>query len=63
MRDAFDAATLGLGGTHIGKVPGIRIYGILVDTSLVVHQQHTHVVVLSDHHPVSAWVSSGVDLD
>ena len=63
VRDAFDAATLGLGGTHIGRVPGVRIDGILVDTTLVVHRQQTHGVVLSDHHPVSAWVSSGVDLD
>ena len=63
VRDAFDAATLGLGGTHIGTVPGLRIDGVLVDTTLVVHKQETHGVILSDHHPVTALVGSGVDLD
>jgi endonuclease/exonuclease/phosphatase family metal-dependent hydrolase len=63
VRDAFESAHLGLGGTHIGTVPGLRIDGILVDTTLVVHRHETHGVVLSDHHPVSAWVGSGVDLD
>ncbi|HAT48508.1 MAG TPA: hypothetical protein DCS71_06200, partial [Flavobacteriales bacterium] len=63
VRDAFAASTRGLGGTHIGMIPGVRIDGVMVDTTLTVHRQETHDVLLSDHRPVTAWVSSGVDLN
>ena len=63
VRDAFAASTRGLGGTHIGMIPGVRIDGVMVDTTLTVHRQETHDVILSDHRPVTAWVSSGVDLN
>jgi endonuclease/exonuclease/phosphatase family metal-dependent hydrolase len=53
-RDTFEAAGLGLGGTHVGKVPGLRIDGILADTTLAVGTHVTHGVVLSDHRPVTA---------
>ena len=61
--DAFGSASAGLGGTHIGTIPGLRIDGILADTTLTVLSQQTHDVVMSDHRPVSAVLGSGVDLD
>ena len=57
VRDTFEAASFGLGGTHIGPIPGLRIDGILADTSLQVIRQTTHQVELSDHRPVSAAFS------
>jgi len=62
-RDAFEASSLGWGGTHIGTIPGLRIDGVLADTTLTVHSHQTHDVVLSDHRPVTVTLRSGVDLD
>jgi endonuclease/exonuclease/phosphatase family metal-dependent hydrolase len=56
-RDTFEASGVGLGSTHIGKVPGLRIDGILADTTLAVWRQETHGVELSDHRPVTAVLS------
>ena len=41
VRDTFGVGDIGLGATHIGTVPGLRIDGILADTTLTVHVQ-TH---------------------
>ena len=60
VRDAFGAGDIGLGSTHIGTVPGLRIDGILADTTLTVHLHQTHDVELSDHRPVTAFLGSGV---
>jgi endonuclease/exonuclease/phosphatase family metal-dependent hydrolase len=53
-RDTFEASGVGLGGTHIGKVPGLRIDGILADTTLAAATFVTHEIELSDHRPVTA---------
>ena len=63
VRDAFEAASIGWGGTHIGTIPGLRIDGVLVDSTFSIHAHHTHDVVLSDHRPVTVAVGSSVDLD
>jgi len=63
VRDAFEAASIGWGGTHIGTIPGLRIDGVLVDSTFSIHGHRTHDVVLSDHRPVTVTVGSGVDLD
>ena len=52
--DTFVAASFGPGGTHLGAIPGLRIDGILADTTLQCVSHHTHGVVLSDHRPVTA---------
>ena len=52
--DTFAAASFGPGGTHLGAIPGLRIDGILADTTLQCVSHHTHGVVLSDHRPVTA---------
>lgn len=57
VRDAFESAEWGVGGTHIGAVPGLRIDGILADTTLAVWGLQTHGVELSDHRPVTARLS------
>ena len=63
VRDTFGAGDIGLGATHIGTVPGLRIDGILADTTLTVHVHQTHDVTLSDHRPVTAVLGSGVQGD
>ena len=52
--DTFAAASWGPGGTHLGAIPGLRIDGILADTTLQCTSHKTHGVVLSDHRPVTA---------
>ena len=52
--DTFAAASFGPGGTHLGAIPGLRIDGILADTTLQCVSHHTHGVVMSDHRPVTA---------
>ncbi len=52
--DTFVAASWGPGGTHLGAIPGLRIDGILADTTLQCTSHKTHGVVLSDHRPVTA---------
>lgn len=52
--DTFVAASFGPGGTHLGAIPGLRIDGILADTTLQCVSHHTHGVVMSDHRPVTA---------
>ena len=52
--DTFAAASFGPGGTHLGAIPGLRIDGILADSTLQCVSHHTHGVVLSDHRPVTA---------
>ena len=52
--DTFVAASFGPGGTHLGAIPGLRIDGILADTTLQCVSHDTHGVVLSDHRPVTA---------
>lgn len=52
--DTFSAASFGPGGTHLGAIPGLRIDGILADTTLQCVSHHTHGVVMSDHRPVTA---------
>ena len=52
--DAFVAASFGPGGTHLGAIPGLRIDGILADTTLQCVSHRTHGVVMSDHRPVTA---------
>ena len=56
VRDAFRSAPIGLGATHIGTVPGLRIDGLLIDTLFSCSGFRTHDVVLSDHRPVSVQV-------
>ena len=53
-KDTFVTASFGPGGTHLGTIPGLRIDGILADTTLQCVSHHTHGVVLSDHRPVTA---------
>jgi vancomycin resistance protein VanJ len=60
LRDSFEQASWGMGATHIGTVPGLRIDGALVDSSFHVLKHTTYPVTLSDHRPVSvelAWVA------
>ena len=52
--DTFAAASFGPGGTHLGAIPGLRIDGILADTTLQCVSHRTHGVVLSDHRPVTS---------
>ena len=52
--DTFAAASFGPGGTHLGAIPGLRIDGILADTTLQCVSHRTHGVVMSDHRPVTA---------
>ena len=52
--DTFAAASFGPGGTHLGAIPGLRIDGILADTTLQCVSHRIHGVVLSDHRPVTA---------
>ena len=52
--DTFVAASFGPGGTHLGAIPGLRIDGILADTTLQCVSHRTHGVVLSDHRPVTS---------
>ena len=52
--DTFAAASWGPGGTHLGAIPGLRIDGILADTTLQCVSHKTCRVVLSDHRPVTA---------
>ena len=52
--DTFVTASFGPGGTHLGAIPGLRIDGILADTTLQCVSHHTHGVVMSDHRPVTA---------
>ena len=61
VRDAFTVAPIGLGGTHLGTIPGLRIDGVLVDTTLACTAFKTHQIELSDHRPVSVnvWSPSG----
>ena len=54
LEDTFAAASFGPGGTHLGAIPGLRIDGILADTTLQCVSHHTHGVVMSDHRPVTA---------
>lgn len=56
--DTFAAASFGPGGTHLGAIPGLRIDGILADTTLQCVSHHTHGVVMSDHRPVTAVLQS-----
>ena len=58
---AFTVAPIGLGGTHLGTIPGLRIDGVLVDTTLACTAFKTHQIELSDHRPVSVnvWSPSG----
>ncbi len=52
--DTFAASSFGPGGTHLGAIPGLRIDGILADTTLQCVSHHTHGVKMSDHRPVTA---------
>ncbi|MGB1348262.1 MAG: endonuclease/exonuclease/phosphatase family protein [Flavobacteriales bacterium] len=52
--DTFAAASFGPSGTHLGAIPGLRIDGILADTTLQCVSHRTHGVVMSDHRPVTA---------
>ena len=52
--DTFAAASFGPGGSHLGAIPGLRIDGILADTTLQCVSHRTHGVVMSDHRPVTA---------
>ena len=54
VEDTFVAASWGSGGTHLGAIPGLRIDGILADTTLQCVSHDTHRVELSDHRPVTA---------
>ena len=54
VEDTFVAASWGPGGTHLGAIPGLRIDGILADTTLQCVSHDTHRVELSDHRPVTA---------
>ena len=54
VEDTFVAASWGPGGTHLGAIPGLRIDGILADTTLQCVSHDTHGVELSDHRPVTA---------
>ena len=54
VEDTFVAASWGPGGTHLGAIPGLRIDGILADTTLQCVSHDTHRVELSDHSPVTA---------
>ena len=54
VEDTFVAAFWGPGGTHLGAIPGLRIDGILADTTLQCVSHDTHRVELSDHRPVTA---------
>ena len=52
--DTFAVASWGPGGTHLGAIPGLRIDGVLADTSLHCVAHKTHGVLMSDHRPVTA---------
>ena len=52
LHDSFEAAGFGVGSTHVGMVPGLRIDGVLGDSTLAFSAHRVHDVVLSDHRPV-----------
>lgn len=54
LKDAFTYSGIGLGGTYIGKVPGLRIDYIWHDKRLSSNNFLTHREELSDHKAISA---------
>lgn len=60
LKDTFEQASWGMGATHIGTVPGLRIDGALVDSSFQVLRHTTYSVTLSDHRPVSVELAIDV---
>ena len=54
LKDAFTYSGFGMGGTYIGKVPGLRIDYIWHDKELSSTNFITHKEKLSDHKAISA---------
>lgn len=54
LKDAFTYSGFGMGGTYIGKVPGLRIDYIWHDKKLSSTNFITHKQKLSDHKAISA---------
>jgi endonuclease/exonuclease/phosphatase family metal-dependent hydrolase len=54
LKDAFTYSGIGLGGTYIGKVPGLRIDYIWHDKELSSSKFMTHQEEFSDHKAISA---------
>ncbi|RLD78170.1 MAG: endonuclease, partial [Bacteroidetes bacterium] len=57
LNDAFVKAGHGLGNTFSGKLPPIRIDFILYSDDFSAYEFNVHRIDLSDHYPVSVFLS------
>ena len=57
LKDAFRISGAGWGRTYSGSFPSFRIDYILHDKSMKSFGYTTHKIELSDHYPVSCFIS------